>query len=300
MAPFLPYLYPMTASQVTYPYTTKKVQLPGNCEIAYIDEGKGERTLLFIHGLANYAMVWKKNIDYLRQYYRCIAIDLPGNGLSDRNDHAFGIKFFAKSVHDLITELGLTSVCLIGHSMGGQVAMATAIAYPKCAESLILCAPAGFERFSSLEKTMYYATLHMFDFISSEEHSLRKTIETSFFKNHSQGEGIVKELVGLMKTYTGGYYKKMVEACIRSMLEDSVFDQLDEITQHTLILFGDHDSFIPNRLIHHMSTEQLATEASERIKNSSLRIIPDCGHFVQIEKADEVNKYIIYYLEKEQ
>ena len=139
----------------TYPYKTQYADLPGDCRIAYLDEGKGERTLVFIHGLANYALVWKKNIEYLSQYYRCIAIDLPGNGLSDKNPHPFSIKFFAESVNNFIAALGLTNVTIVGHSMGGQVAMTTAINYPTCADALVLCAPAGFEEFSAMDKTLY-------------------------------------------------------------------------------------------------------------------------------------------------
>src|SRR5471030_741637 len=105
----------MIAEHFTYPYKTQSVALAGNCNINYIDEGSGTRTLLFIHGLANYALVWKKNIDYLKQYYRCIAIDLPGNGLSDRNDHTFSMNFFADTVHDFIDDLGLKNVTIVGH-----------------------------------------------------------------------------------------------------------------------------------------------------------------------------------------
>lgn len=59
----------------------------------YIDEGEGD-TFLFIHGLATYALSWRRNIDELKKSYRCIAVDLPGNGLSDRADYPYGISFF--------------------------------------------------------------------------------------------------------------------------------------------------------------------------------------------------------------
>ncbi len=252
--------------------------------------------MLFIHGLANYALVWKKNIDYLKQYYRCIAIDLPGNGLSDRNDHNFSMQFFAESVNNFIQALWLKNVCIVGHSMGGQVAMTTVINYPNCANSLILCAPAGFEVFSSMEKTMYHSTLQILDFISSDEHSLRNTIQHSFYRPQAQVENMISELIGIMKTYKPNYYRKMIEACIKSMIEDSVFDKLHLIKQQTLVLFGKQDALIPNKLIHLISTERLAAEAVGKINGAILKILPDCGHFVQWEKADDVNKYISSFL----
>ena len=281
---------------IKYPYNTKTITLPGNCEISYIDEGTGARTLVFIHGLANYALVWKKNIDYLKQYYRCIAIDLPGNGLSDRNEHEFTMDFFAESVYNLIVALGLLNVCIVGHSMGGQVAITTVIKYPECANALVLCAPAGFEEFTDMEKTLYHSTLQMIDFISSDEHSLRSTINHSFYRKQPHVEHMIKELVEIMKTYKPQNYKKMLDGCIKSMLAHQVHDKLQLIKQKTLVIFGKEDALIPNRLIHHISTEQLAIDAVKQIPVARLKMIPDCGHFVHWEKADEVNSFISGFL----
>lgn len=282
---------------IKYSYDTHFIDLPNNCRVAYVDEGAGERTLLFIHGLANYAMVWRKNIEYLKKYYRCIALDLPGNGLSDQNEHRFTMKFFAQSVTDFIDAMDLKNVAIVGHSMGGQIAMTALLSEPHCANMLVLCAPAGFEAFSVIEKTMYYSTVHIMDFLSSEEHSLRTTIENSFYHHRKQGEDVINELTGLMKTYKLSYYRKMVEACIRSMLEEPVLNKLPQLTHKTLVLFGTHDAFIPNKLLHHTSTEKIGREGVAKMPNARLHMLPDCGHFVQWEKADDVNREIVMFLE---
>ncbi len=284
---------------ISYPYKTHFIELPGNCKVAYIDEGSGERTLLFIHGLANYIPVWKKNIDELKKYYRCIAIDLPGNGLSDQHVHPFGMKFFAECIFNFINALKLKDLHIVGHSMGGQIAMTTVLNHPGCAESLVLCAPAGFEQFSVMEKTMYYSSIHLLDFISTDEHSLRTAIQNSFYRNHAQGEGIVKELVSIMKTYKLNYYRKMVEACIKGMMEEPVYSNLNKIQLPALVIFGRNDALIPNKLIHHTTTEKIAKDAVKKMPNAHLEMIPDCGHFVQWEKANEVNRNIILFLENE-
>jgi pimeloyl-ACP methyl ester carboxylesterase len=286
-------------SPIKYPYETHFIDLPGNCRVAYVDEGAGERTLLFVHGLANYAMVWKKNIEYLKQYYRCIAIDLPGNGLSDQNDHKFTMKFFADTVNDFIDKMGLKNVTMIGHSMGGQVALTALLQAPENAASLVLCAPAGFEAFTVLDKTLYYSTIHLLDFISSEEHSLRSTIERSFYHHNSQGETVISELIALMKTYKLTYYRKMIESCIRQMLEEPVRDKLHLVKQKTLVLFGSHDALIPNKLLHHTTTEKVAMEGTKKMPNARLELLPNCGHFIQWEKADDVNRNIVMFLEGE-
>ena len=283
---------------ITYPYQTHHIALPGNCTVAYIDEGKGEKTLLFIHGLANYAMVWQKNIDALKQHYRCIAIDLPGNGLSDQEPHPFGMHFFAETIHHFIGALELKDLCIVGHSMGGQVALTALIRYPQCAASLVLCAPAGFETFSAMDKTMYYSTVRMFDFIHSDEQTLLHTIENSFYRLPVHAGNIIKDLQAVIRTHKPGYYRKMTEACVKSMLEEPVVDALHKIQQPTLVLFGKNDAFIPNKLLHHTTTEVIATTGTKKMPNASLIMVPDCGHFVQWENCEEVNKQIVLFLER--
>ena len=262
-----------------------------------MDEGTGEKTLLFIHGLANYAPVWKKNIDELKKYYRCIAIDLPGNGLSDQHAHKFSMRFFAECVFNFIESMKLKNVCIVGHSMGGQIAMLTLLKNPDCAGALVLCSPAGFEKFSLMEKTMFHSSIHLLDFFSSDEQSLRSTVESSFYHHHKQAEGLIKDLTELMKTYKVSYYHKMVEACIKGMLEEPVYDKLELIQKPTLVLFGKNDALIPNKLIHHTTTEKIAADAVKRMPDARLEMIPDCGHFAQWEKADDVNRNIIMFLE---
>lgn len=279
-----------------YPYKTNYVELPGNNNVAYIDEGAGQRTLLFIHGLANYALVWKKNIDELRQHYRCIAIDLPGNGLSGKEAHPYGMKFYARSVYEFIQALGLTRLTLVGHSMGGQVALTLMLNHPSAADSMVLCAPAGFEEFSPLDKTLYSNALHMFSYFSSDEQALRQAIENSFYRQPTQGEGIIRELAGIMKTYKLNAYRKMVDASIKSMLDDEVLSRLGKITIPVLVIFGRQDALIPNKLIHHTSTERLATEAVSKMPHATLTLLSDAGHFVQWEKAADVNKLIQEFL----
>ncbi|MCD6013888.1 MAG: hypothetical protein K0Q79_3750 [Flavipsychrobacter sp.] len=283
---------------VSYPYKTHRIALPGNCEIAYVDEGRGEQTILFIHGLANYAMVWQKNIEHLKHNYRCIAIDLPGNGLSGRNEHDFSIKFFAESVYAFIKAMGLKKLCIAGHSMGGQVAMTLLINHPECAEKLVLCAPAGLEEFSSFDKTLFFAGYHLFDMVSSEEGMLRKTIEHSFYHHGTQAESVIKELTDIMKTYKLNYYRKMIDGCIKGMIEEPVLDRVHLIKQPTLILFGMHDALIPNKLLHHYTPEKMARDAVKKFPSATLEMFANCGHFLQWEKAEEVSESIVMFLKR--
>jgi pimeloyl-ACP methyl ester carboxylesterase len=279
-------------------YQFKTINLDNGGDVAYIDEGTGNQTLLFIHGLANYALGWQKNIAYFAGKYRCIALDLPGNGYSARAQHPYSISFFADCIADLITKLKLSNLCLIGHSMGGQIAMSVVLKYPGLANKLVLCAPAGLESFTPWERSIYKSTLLIFDLFSSEENSLKKTLHSSFYLFPDQAREMIEELVTIQKQYPLKEYRAMIEACIDGMLHEPVLERLAEITFPTLILFGERDALIPNKLLHPISTTSLAREAVQKFPNAELHILSKCGHFLQWEKAGDVNYYIESFLKR--
>lgn len=282
----------MTTGAINYPYTIHNTRLNNGCNIAYVDEGKGDKTLLFIHGLATYALSWRKNIEGLKKQYRCIAIDLPGNGFSDRGDYSYSISFFAATVIEFIHKLGLTNVVLAGHSMGGQIAITALLNEPECAEKLVLCAPAGFETFSPVEKDIYQRAIQFFDLFSTEENSLRKAIQSSFYHSPTQGDDMVHDLTGIMQAYPIKVYRAMIDACVAGMLNEPVFDRLHLIKQPTLVMYGERDALIPNKLLHPVSTRKIAEAGVAQMPDATLHMIPQCGHFLQWEKADVTNSYI--------
>lgn len=282
----------MMTGAINYPYTIHNVRLDNGCNIAYVDEGKGKQTLVFVHGLATYALSWKKNIEGLKDRYRCIAIDLPGNGFSDRGDYSYSLSFFASTIIAFIGKLGLQHVTLVGHSMGGQIAISAVLQEPACAEKLVLCAPAGFETFTPVEKDIYQRALQFFDLFSTEENSLRKAIQSSFYHSPNQGDDMVHDLTGIMQAYPIHVYRSMIDACIAGMLNEPVFDRLHLIQQPTMVLYGERDALIPNKLLHPVSTRKIGETGVAQMQDAVLHMIPQCGHFLQWEKADVTNAYI--------
>jgi pimeloyl-ACP methyl ester carboxylesterase len=274
------------------PFHINHIRLSNNCDVAYIDEGKGDKTLVFIHGLATYALSWKKNIDNLKNYYRCIAIDLPGNGFSERGDYSYTMNFFAGAVYDMIVKLKLKNVCLVGHSMGGQIALTILLNESSCADKLVLCAPAGFERFTQFEVNMYEASLNVVDLFSTEENSLKKTVRNSFYHYPSQADDMIDELVNIMRAYPIRSYRHMINSCITGMLQEPVFEGLPLIKQPTLVIFGERDALIPNKVLHATTTRKIAESGVTQMPHATLNMIPSCGHFVQWERAEEVNALI--------
>lgn len=287
----------MTAN-ISYPYPVHRQKILHDAvEIAYVDEGQGDTTLLFVHGLGHSLLGWARNIEYLKQYHRCVAIDLPGNGLSSTGEYPYSMHFFAEALFDLIDKLKLKNVYLAGHSMGGQISLTFARLHPEALKGLILCAPAGFETFNEWEKSLYRNTMYFVDMVSNEENSLRKAIQNSFYIMPDNAPAFTQQLVDLMKLQDRNHYRYMIDRCINAMLDEPVFDHLGDINIPVLVLFGERDNLIPNRFIHPVSTRKLAESAAVHFQSATVEIISQCGHFLQWEKPQQVNGYIRNFIQ---
>jgi pimeloyl-ACP methyl ester carboxylesterase len=88
----------------------------------------------------------------------------------------------------------------------------------------------------------------------------------------------------------------MIEACISSMLNEPVLPRLHEIQVPVLVMFGERDALIPNKLIHPVTTRSIAEAAVKKMPHATLEMLPQCGHFLQWEKAKEVNTFIHHFI----
>src|SRR2546430_5886122 len=105
--------------------------------IHYVVDGRGPAVLL-VHGLGGFAESWRHNIGYLGRHATVYAIDLPGFGSSGKPRATYGLAFFAQALRRFVEATGLGRVTLVGHSLGGAVAVAYAATHPESLERLAL------------------------------------------------------------------------------------------------------------------------------------------------------------------
>jgi pimeloyl-ACP methyl ester carboxylesterase len=283
---------------IKYPFPIEYIKISNNVNIAYCDVGSGETTLLFIHGLANYIPVFEYNISELSKHYRCIAIDLPGNGMSSRGNYPFTMVFYAEEVAKFIKVMGLNSVVLCGHSMGGHVSLLVALKFPELVDKMVLFAPSGLEQFTEIEKMWCKSVLQLGSYVYSDAMSLETAINQSYYHKEKVGaKGIINDLKQLMTGEAGRYWRSMVKANIEAMLDEQVYSFLGEVKVPVLLCMGDQDMLIPNKIVHLAdSPTKLAKRAALLFKKCEVEIYKNCGHFVQIEEAAAVNLRIKHFL----
>jgi pimeloyl-ACP methyl ester carboxylesterase len=112
---------------------------------AFVHCGKGP-ALLLIHGIGDSSDTWRHIIPVLARDHTVVAPDLLGHGRSDKPRADYSVAAYANGMRDLISVLGIDRVTVIGHSLGGGVAMQFAYQYPERCERLVLVSSGGVSR----------------------------------------------------------------------------------------------------------------------------------------------------------
>ncbi len=286
----------MKFDELNYPYPVKKAVLSDDITLAYVDEGAGDQTIIFVHGLGSYLPAWEKNIEGLKQNYRCIAIDLPGYGKSSKAIHSGTMEFYADVIKLFMDKLGLKKAVIAGHSMGGQIAMVMALKYPDYVDKLVLVSPAGIETFTEGQKEWFSNVMTVAGVKNTSVQQIRANLTANFYNLPDDAEFMITDRIAMRDAEYFDNYCYAVVQSVKGMVNQPVYDFLPDIKQKTLILFGENDNLIPNPYLNPGFTSDIGKIAEERIPGSKLIMVPSCGHFVQFEKPGVFNNAVMDFL----
>lgn len=280
--------------ELNYNFDLSTIEINDKYSIAFTDEGRGENTLLFIHGLSSYIPAWSKLIPLLKNNFRCVAIDLPGYGKSSSTPHSGGMKFYAQSVQKFISKMNLENVTLVGHSMGGQVSITIALEYQTAVKGLILLAPAGFEKFNDDECAKLKRIGSADNYSKFSDEQIRINYEINFFNMPEDAESMIEDRIKMKSWKNFMNYCGVVSNSLAGMLNYPVFEKLNQIKIPTCVLFGKEDKLIPNPILHpELTPELICKSGAAKIPNSKYFMIDSGGHFIQFEKPNETARIII-------
>lgn len=280
-----------------YGFATKQIKID-SVTIHFVDKGVGDPILL-IHGLGGNASHWKKTIESLSVTNRCIAIDLPGYGGSTAVNILEPNKvlpFYASISAQLIKLLQLEKVTVMGHSMGGQVAMILALQEPILVNQLVLVAPAGLETFNETEAALLvkYATPTFYELQDST--TIVRNYSANFYRSNEEKERLIQERFALKKCTNFKNYCKQIALGVQGMLAFPVKTQLNLIKQKTLIVFGENDSLIPNKLLHPTLTVENIADIGKQIPSVKISMLAEAGHLLQLDQPAAFIKIVKNFL----
>ncbi|MCE2823521.1 MAG: alpha/beta fold hydrolase [Saprospiraceae bacterium] len=283
-------------SDLSYPFDTHYLELSDGVRVAYADEGKGDQTILFVHGLGSYYPAWKKNVAALSKKYRCVAIDLPGYGKSSKENYSGSMRFYAGIVKEVCDKLGVQKVSLAGHSMGGQISLVAALTYPELVEKLILVAPAGFETFNKGEKEWFRQVMTADGVRITTAEQIRTNLAYNFYNMSDDARFMIDDRLAMRTASDFPGYCYIIPQSVRGMVDEPVYDYLPLVKQPALVIFGENDNLIPNRYLHGGPTRKVAESGTARMPAAQLKMIPKAGHFVMFEQAETVNQLVADFL----
>ena len=112
--------------------------MAGTTALHICDSQAGEKCVVLLHGYLESSLVWEDFVPYLYKEVRVVTLDLPGHGISVVTGEVHTMDFLADTVAAALTALGIGRCTLVGHSMGGYVALAFCERHPEMLDGLVL------------------------------------------------------------------------------------------------------------------------------------------------------------------
>lgn len=259
---------------------TKAVSVHGR-SVSYMEAGSGS-LLLLVHGMAGTAENWSSVIEPLGLRHRVIAPDFPGHGMSAPGGGDYSLGSLASGLRDLLLALDHERATLVGHSLGGGVAMQFTYQFPEMVERLVLVSSGGLG--PDVSPILRAAALPGADLFISATAPVGRRVGSAI----GSGLGLlgvrpsadVAEVARAYASLADSERRKAFLATLRSVVgtEGQRVAALDRLylaeALPLLILWGDRDPIIP---VSH------AEEAHRELPGSRLEIFEGAGHMPQCD-----------------
>jgi len=260
--------------------------------IYYKVKGKGE-PLVLIMGFAAPRYAWLPQTLFLSKYFKVIAFDNRGVGLSDKPAGLYSTEMMADDVAGLLDYLKIESAHVFGISMGGMIAQEFAIKYPHRVKKLILgCTCAKFENEIISPQLLELEGMSANDYIDGKRmKKLIRDIAVLSFKNK-----ILKFFAWLfsfiyVSVLMQGKYRNGIIGQLGAALRHDAIGRLQQIKNQTLIVYGTADA-----VINPEASQIIYKHLDENYRH--IKSIANGSHYFALEKWRATNRIILNFLKK--
>ena len=253
-------------------------------DLYYEIHGEGA-PLIMIAGLASDSQSWQPVLQKLARRYRVIIFDNRGAGRTQPQDAATGIGQMADDCIALIKHLGLSSAHILGHSMGGFVALDCAIRYPEYVSKLILASTSAF--CSERNEALFNDWVAYLESDMSAELWFRNMFYWIFSKQFFEDTATVNEAVRLSVAYPYPQSKTAFKNQVGTLEKFNCRESLPDITSETLVIGGTEDLIF--------SPEE-STAVLSAIPEVTFSFIQQAAHALHVEKPQEFTAMVKRFL----
>lgn len=249
--------------------------------------------VILIHGLGASAEIWMPNVEALAKHHRVYIPDLPGFGRSEKPASFFTPSDYSSFIDAFLKALNIGRVSIIGQSLGGGVALQYTLQFSEKVDKLVLVDSAGLGK--EVIWTLRLMSLPLIGELISHPTRIGVALFFKFAVHNSKL--ITKDFINLYyEIFTQPGFFAFLLKVVRMLVDIHgakeeflvpVMENLNKIVQPTLIIWGENDRVLPVRQ---------AYFGKEKIVNSHLHIMKQCGHIPNFEWADEFNKLALDFL----
>ncbi|HET9016244.1 MAG TPA: alpha/beta hydrolase [Thermomicrobiaceae bacterium] len=260
-----------------------RIQVANGRQIAYDDVGDGPPLLMFV-GFMACRQMWFRQAPVLSRHLRLITLDNRDAGESGPETAPYTVTDMADDGVRLLDALGIERAHVLGHSMGGFIALQFALNHPERVDHLVLVGTSpGRRRDPGTPPTPPARDSWIEDPVERNRERYARIAGSGYFAAHpDELEAVAEANRGNRLTYEGS-----VRQSFATQSSHDVRDRLGEIAAPTLVIHGEVDPLIgidSGRLL------------AERIPDARLLVMPGVGHLPHLERAEGFNGAVIDFL----
>lgn len=260
----------------------KKLEL-NNIWISYDDIGVGKTPILFLHGFPFNKSMWENQVDFLKDSYRILTLDIRSFGQSLDNHIEVSIELFSNDLIQFMNALELKKVIICGLSMGGFIALNAVKKHPKRFSALILC-DTQCAVDTKEQKAKRIETIKEIE-LNGISNFTSNFLEAVFHEETFATKiGLVAKIESDILANTPAIIVSGLKA-LASRAETC--SSINKIEIPTLIICGREDQVTP------LSQSEFMHRI---IKNSTLKIIENAGHLSNLEQPEAFNTELLEFL----
>lgn len=250
--------------------------------LSYICTGQGE-TIIFIHSYLWDKNMWQPQIDFLKNKYKCISIDLPGHGdspLLEANEN-IDLKTLAKKIVVFLNDMNIEKYIFVGLSVGGMLApYIYELDKKRIKKMIIMDSYTGNEPDKS--KNLYFSMLDTILSLKKIPESMAEKIAPMFFSpaTSQKKTKLYKEFYNSLVNTPADKIETIVKLGKAIFGRENSHNLLQKIDVPVIFITGEND--IPRPF-------NEAKEMSMLVKNSKLFSVKNAGHISNLENPDIVN-----------
>ena len=236
--------------------------------------------IVFIHGVGLTHEIWQPQLDFFKNY-STLSYDILGHGKSKLEKEQIDFNDFSNQLLDLIDELTIDKIHLVGFSIGSLIARNFSTRFNNRLKSLILLGSI-YKRTSQQQQIVNERFNQAKKDLKLSKQALKRWFTDKYLEDNPD---TYEKISSILSSNNMEYFLKTYDLFVNHKNDED----FEKIKVNTLLMTGEYDIG---------STIEMSQELNKVIKNSELKIVKDGKHLCGIECADEVNLNIKSFIEK--